>query len=161
MAVWQFSIAFVPQDWIDAGGDVHSLFDERGFDAAAAWGSYRHPNLEQILGSALSQRKSWHSDLIAWGSEQTDGIQLSRRKGKVSSVVAYFDLRQPNMTLVQQVIHMAQELRLAIVVVETSSVLPLDVDQLLRAAAESKAAHFVLDPASYLAQMETANSQAT
>jgi hypothetical protein len=161
VAVWQFTIAFLPQQWLADGGDVHALFDERGFDPAAAWGSYRHPKLEEVLGSALSKRKSWHSDLTAWGSEQSDGIQLSRRKGKVSSVVAQFDLRQPNMTLLQQVILMAQELSLAIVVVETSSVVPLDVDQLLRAAAESKAAHFVLDPASFLSQVEAANTLAS
>ncbi|WP_129782580.1 hypothetical protein [Peristeroidobacter soli] len=160
MAVWQFTIALLPQGWLDGGGDVQSLFAEHGFDPATAWGAYRRPDLEEVLGGALSKRKSWYPDLTLWGSERSDGIQLSRRKGKVTSVVVHFDLREPNMTLLQQVIHMARELGLAILVVETESVVPSDVEQLLRAAAESRAAHFVLDPASFLSQMEVANTRA-
>ncbi|WP_129641433.1 hypothetical protein [Peristeroidobacter agariperforans] len=159
MAVWQFTIALLPQDWLDAGGDVLSLFAEGCFDASSAWRSYRHPQLEQILGSALSQGKSWSSQLTLWGSEQTNDIQLFRSKDRVDSVVVRFDLRQPNMALFQQVIRIAQQLRLAIVTVETMSIVPLDVLRLLRAAAESRAAHFVLDPASFLSQMESANTR--
>jgi hypothetical protein len=162
VAVWQFAIIFLPQDWLDAGGDLHALFaDEGRFDATPAWGSYRHAQLEEMLGSALSKTKSYHADLTVWGTEQTDDIQLWRRKGKVHSILVRFDLRQPNMMLFQQVIHFAQELRLAIVTPETMSVVPLDVLRLLRAAAESQAAHFVLDPASFLSQMESANTRAT
>jgi hypothetical protein len=161
VTVWQFKIALLPQDWLDAGGDVHSLFGERGFEAAPAWSSYQHPNLEAVLGSALSKGKSWHSDVDVWGTQQTDDIQLWRRKGKVNSIVVRFDLRQPNMTFLQQVIHMARELRLVILVPETSTVVPAEVEALLRAAAESQAAHFVLDPASFLTEMESANKRPT
>jgi hypothetical protein len=161
MAVWQFTIAFLPQDWLDAGGDVPSLFAEGTFDAGPAWRSYRHPQLEEVLGSALSKGKSWRSELTIWGSEQADDMQLFRSKGRVDSIVVRFDLRQPNMALFQQVVRIAQELRLAIMTLETMSIVPLDVLQLLRAAAESRAAHFVLDPASFLSQMESANTRAT
>jgi hypothetical protein len=161
MAVWQFTIALLPQDWLDAGGSALSLFAEGTFDASSAWWSYRHPQLDEILGSALSKGKSWRSELSVWGNEQTDDIQLFRRKGRVNSLVVRFDLRQPNIALFQQVVHIARELRLAIVTLETMNVVPLDVERLLRAAAESQAAHFVLDPASFLSQMESANSRAT
>jgi hypothetical protein len=162
VAVWQFTIAFLPQDWLDAGGDVHALFeDQGGFDSSPAWGSYRHAQLEEILGTALSRGKSWQTQLTVWGTQQADDIQLWRRSGKVHSLTVRFDLRHPNMALFQQVIHIAQELRLAIVALDTRSVVPLDVLRLLRAAAESQAAHFVLDPASFLSQMESANSRAT
>jgi hypothetical protein len=162
VAVWQFTIAFLPQAWLDAGGDVQALFDDDGnFDATLAWWSYRHARLEEVLGSTLSKGKSHHSDLTVWGTEQTDEIQLWRRKGKVRSINVRFDLRQPNMTLFQQAIRIARELGLAIVTLETMSVVPLDVLRLLRAAAESRAAHFVLDPASFLSQMESANTRAT
>lgn len=160
MPVWQFTIAFLPQAWLDAGRDIHPLFGEAGFDAGPAWSSYHHPKLEELLSGALTQGKSWYSDVLVWGNERTDSIQLSRRKGKVRSIVVRFDLRQPNMTLFQHVIYMAHELRLAIVMLETESVVPPDVEQLLRAAAESKATHFVLDPESFLSQMESANTRA-
>lgn len=156
MAVWHFAIAFVPQDWLEAGGDVLALSE------GEAWWSFRHPRLEELLGNAaLRKGKSYHSDLTIWGTEQTDDIRLWRRKGKVHSLTVRFDLRQPNMMLFQQMVHIAQELRLAIVSLETMSVVPLDVLRLLRAAAESRAAHFVLDPASFLSEMESANTRAT
>ncbi len=109
----------------------------------------------------LSKGKSWHLDLTLLGKAEADDIQLWRREGKVESVQVRFDLRQPNMTLFREVVSIARELGLAIVVLETKSVLPLDIQRLLRAAAESAAAHFVVDPESFLLQAEATNAKAT
>lgn len=163
MAVWQFSIEFLPQGWLDSGGNVHALLEpEGGFDASPAWRSFPHATLEQLLGQAgLSKGKSYHSNLTVWGTQPIDSIQLWRRREKVQSVTVRFDLRQPNMELFQHVIRIAQERHLAIVALETMSIVPLDVLRLLRAAAESRAAHFVLDPSSFLSEVEAANRLAT
>lgn len=69
MAVWQFNVAFIPQSWIDSGGDVASLFEEEeGFDPALAWRHYDNAQLEQVLSRVLSKGKSWHSDLTLWAT---------------------------------------------------------------------------------------------
>ena len=162
MAVWQFHIAFVPQGWINSGGDVDSLFEEaEGFDPALAWRQYEDAQLERVLGRVLSNGKSWHSGLTFWGNVETDDIQLWRSEGRVESIRVRFDLRKPNMTLFREVVNIARELGLAILVPGTRSVLPVAVQPLLRAAAESEAAHFALDPASFLLQFEAANARAT
>lgn len=162
MAVWQFNVAFIPQSWINSGGDVASLFEEElGFDPAFAWRQYDDAQLEQGLSRILSKGKSWHSDLTLWGNVETDDIQLWRRQGRVESIGVRFDLRKPNMALFQEVVDIAQELGLAILVLGTRRVLPSAVQPLLRAAAESEAAHFALDPASFLLQLEAVNARAT
>jgi hypothetical protein len=162
MAIWQFNVAFVPQSWIDSGGDVTSLFEEEtGFDPARAWRQYHNPRLEEVLSRVLSKGKSWHADLTLWGNEETDDVRLWRRKGSVESIHVHFDLRKPNMSLFREVVNIARELELAIVVLGTKSVLPSGIQQLLRAAAESEAAHFALDPASFLLQVDPANARAT
>ena len=161
MAVWQFSVAFVPQNWIESGGDVASLFEEEGFDPALAWRHYDDAQLEDALGKVLSKGTSWHSSLTLWGNVETDDIQLWRSEGGVESVRVRFDLRKPNMALFREVVNIARELRLAIVVLGTKGVVPCAVQPLLRAAAESEAAHFALDPGSFLSQLEAANARAT
>jgi hypothetical protein len=162
VAVWQFNVAFIPQSWISSGGDVASLFEEKqGFDPALTWRQYDDAQLEQVLSRILSKSSSWHSDLTLWGNVEKDDIELWRSEGRVESIGVRFDLREPNMALFQEVVSIARELRLAILVLGTRSVLPLAVQPLLRAAAESEAAHFALDPASFLLQLEAANARAT
>jgi hypothetical protein len=161
VAVWQFKVAFLPQSWINSGGDVACLFGEDGFDSASAWWRYEDARLEAVLGRALTRGRSWHSDLTLWGNAEKDDIQLLRTKGRAESIQVRFDLRNPNMTLFRDVVAIAQELELAILVLGTKSLVPGDVHRLLRAAAESEAAHFSVDPASFLSQVQPANARAT
>ena len=161
MAIWQFNIAFLPQSWINSGGDVASLFGEQGFDPTSAWRLYDDTQLEAVLGRVLNKGKSWHSDLTLWGNVEADDIQLWRSEGNVESIQVRFDLRKPNMALVREVVSIASALELAILVPGTKRLVPLDIQKLLRAAAESDAAHFAVDPASFLLQVETANARAT
>lgn len=161
MAVWQFNIALLPQSWISSGGNAEHLFGPEGFDPALAWHRYNHAQLEAVLSRALSSGKSWHTDLTLWGNVETDHIQLWRTKGNVKSIQVRFDLRKPNMALFRTVVEIARELDLVILVLETMRVVPLEIQRLLRAAAESEAAHFSIDPASFLLQVEPANARAT
>jgi hypothetical protein len=161
VAIWQFTVAFLPQRWIDSGGIVDALFGEEGFDSAPAWWRYDGAQLEAVLGSVLSKGKSWHSDLTLWGNVEADDIQLWRAEARVRTVQVRFDLRQPNIALFREVVNIARELQLAIVALSSQRLVPLDVERLLRAAAESDAAHFSVDPASFLLQVEAANVRAT
>jgi hypothetical protein len=161
MAVWQFHIAFLPQSWISSGGEVASLFGDEGFDPALAWRKYDNAQLEKVLSRVLGKGKSWHSDLTLWGKAEADDIQLWRSEGAVESIQVRFDLRNPNMPLFREVVNIARELGLAILVLGSRRLLPLDVQPLLRAAGESEAAHFSVDPESFLWQVDAANARAT
>jgi hypothetical protein len=161
VAIWQFRVALVPQSWIDSGGDVESLFGEQGFEAAVAWRGYQNEKLNECLSGVLSKGKSWQSDLTLFGKTDADDIQVWRKRGEVESIQVSFDLRNPNMPFFRVVAEVARQLRLTFVCLEGRRVLGSDTQRLLRAAAESDAAHFTLDPQSFLMQVDTANEKAT
>jgi hypothetical protein len=160
MALWQFNVALLPQSWLDGGGDVIDLFGEEGFESVAAWRGYDEIRLQNSLDEILSRGKSWHPELTLWGSNDSDDIQLWRDAGEVVSVQVRFDLRKPNMALFGEVVDITRALRLAILVLATRRILPADIGDLIRAAAESDAAHFVVDPASFLSDLQAANEKA-
>jgi hypothetical protein len=153
MALWQFKIELIPQSWIDSGGVVEALFSEEGVDPSIAWARYYDSRLEERLSSALQNGKSWHSDLALWGDLEEDDIQLWRDQGKVESIQAPFDLRNPNLSLFQAIVDIARDLGLAILAPDIKMVVPWDTQELLRVAMESNAARFVDDPHSFLQQV--------
>jgi hypothetical protein len=161
LAVWQFKVALLPQQWIEAGGDVRSLFGEEGFESAVAWRGMRKDQLRERLGTLLPLGQSWHSDLVLWGKTESDDIQLWLKGSQVESVQVRFDLREPNIGLFRNLASVSRALGLAIVALDSRSLLAGDAHQLLRAAAESDAAHFVIDPESFLLDAVAANDRAT
>lgn len=161
MAVWQFTVALIPQAWIDSGGVVENLFGQSGFDPAAAWLAYDDSGIEESIVAVLPQGKSWHPDLKFWGDVTTDDVQLFRVRGRIESMRIRFDLRSPNIRLFHEIVRLAKDLRLVIVSLSTRRSIPLVTPQLLRAAAESDAAHFAMDAESFLLQAAAQNDRAT
>jgi len=161
MALWQFHLALIPQSWLEAVENIESLFSDEGYDTSSAWASHDSQALEATLGSVLPRGKSWSPALTVWGSSETNDIRLWRSGSAVTSVDVRFDLRNPNMALFKAVIGIARQLQLAILVPSLRRTIGSDVDLLLRAAGESDAAHFVLDPLSFLSQLDAANARAT
>ena len=159
MAVWQFKITLVPKRWLDAGGSVAALMGKEGWEAASAWAGIRSDTLKARIEGILPRGKSWYPAVGLWGSEERSDIQLSEQDGCVESLDIRFDLRQPDMKLFRSVFDLAQDCGLAVVDMARKRVVP-DLHELVRAAAESEAAHFVLDPGSFLDQV-AASGRAT
>ena len=161
MAVWQFKIALLPQQWLDAGGAVETLFGADGCDTSAAWELTDFESIQRRVGSILPPGQSWSDSLIHWGSYETDDIQLFSENSRVHDLSVRFDLRRPNMPLFNLVVAAAEELHLALLDVARKQVVPRDVQALLRAAATSGAASFVKDPIAFIASVEGERGQAT
>ena len=115
--------------------------------------------LQGRIEGILPRGRSWYPEVFIWGSEQGSDIQLSLENARVESLGIRFDLRTPDMQLFRAVFRLAEECGLVILDLARKCALP-DLNGLIRAAAESDAAHFVLDPASFLAQVLT-NARAT
>ena len=161
MAVWQFKIALIPKLWVDTGGAVLALFNAEGYEeSSAAWVDFSNELLEERIGSLLPASKSWNSDLTCWGLDSTNDIQLWCEHGKVQSLTIRFDLRSPNMTLFAAVADEAQNLRLAVLDLGAKQIIGAELASLLRAAAESDAARFTLDPCAFL-RKETEDANTT
>ena len=154
MAVWQFKIALIPKRWLDAGGSVADLVSKDGWETAKAWEGARADALLARIDRILPRGKSWSPSLTVWGTEEGSDIQLFEERGSVESLNVRFDLRRPGMALFKSVFDLAQDCDLAVLDMSRKRAV-LNVNELVRAAAESDAAHFVLDPASFLDQLAT------
>jgi len=152
VAVWQFNITLVPKRWFDTGGSVASLANDEGWETAQTWKGIDGSGLQERVEGILPRGKSWHPALTLWGSEEESDIQMFREHGFVESLGVRFDLRKPDMQLFRTISDLAQEYDLVIVDVARKRTIR-DLNDLVRAAAESDAAHFVLDPASFLEQV--------
>ncbi len=154
MAVWQFQVTLVPKRWLEAGGSIAALFSEEGWDPAVAWSSFDGEGIDERLGRVLPPGKSWSASLSQWGSDELDDIRLWRDNGRIASLFVRFDLRTPNMALFRDVARFVGEHHLAMIDPACKRRIH-DLEGLLRAAGESNAAHFVLDPLSFLSQIDT------
>jgi hypothetical protein len=154
VAVWQFKISLLPQQWLDAGGALDALFGADGYDTSAAWELTDLESIQRRIGSILPLGQSWSESMVHWGSYETDDIQLESENSRVQNLSVRFDLRRPNMPLFDLVVAAAEELHLALVDVARKQVVARDVQALLRAAAASGAASFVKDPIAFLASVE-------
>jgi hypothetical protein len=160
VAIWQFKVLLIPASWLDKGGSIDSLFEEDGYDVSIAWRHTPIAELEETFSAVLPLGKSWSAELASWGKEQGDDIQLWRKRGRVSSLGVRFDLRSPNMAFFQSIVEIAGKFPLAILVPSSRRMVESNLKSLLRAAAESDAAHFVVDPQSFLSRMEASNAKA-
>jgi hypothetical protein len=152
MAVWQFKVTLLPKRWLAGGGSLASLVEEDGWNTAAAWKGVEVDTLQSRLEGILPRGKSWHPEVVIWGAEERSDIQLSEEGGYVEALNVRFDLRQPEMALFSAVFAFAQDYELAVVDMARKRTID-SLKDLVRAAAESDAAHFVLDPASFLDQI--------
>ena len=161
MAIWQFKVLLVSRLWLESGGDVGALGAEAGCDAGAAWSFEEPAELEARLTQVLPRRASWQARHRAWGDEQGDDVQLWTERGRIGAIAVQFDLRSPNMRLVKAVADLAEELGFVVFVPHLRRVIGPGVEALLKVAGESDAAHFALDPGSFLSQLDPVNAKAT
>ena len=160
MAIWQFKVVLIPRRWLESGVSLAALADNERDDFSDAWRGVDCSGLEAAIDAMLPQGKSLSPSLTTWGSSQGDEIQLWRGRG-VKSLGVRFDLRNPNMALFSAVIALVQRFDLAILTPGRVRMAATDITSLLRAAAESDAAHFVIDPQSFLSELEAPDSNTT
>jgi len=154
VAVWQFKEALIPKRWLNAGGKIAALLTDDGWETAIAWEGVHGDALKSRIEAILPRGKSWSPSLTVWGSAEYNDIQLFEEGGCVESLNVRFDLRKPDMGLFKSIVDLAQDCGLAVVDMARKRNVS-DLNALVRAAAESGAAHFVLDPVSFLDQVGT------
>ena len=159
VAIWQFRIELIPQGWLEAGGDIRTLVTDEGFAAAAAWAGYRDAQLEEAFGALLPPAKSWSAELQVWGAQEAHCIRLRRRHGAILAVEVCLDLRDLQIGLFRAIVDLACARNLALLACETKRPIERSAEQLLRHAAASSAAHFVIDPHSFLSELDTVNDR--
>lgn len=94
MAIWQYHITVVPQE------EIESYFNNKSFVKIEAiesidWWKYRKMEINQFidLENLLPVKKSWSNDIILFGSEESNCIEVLMSNNKVEEISIRIDLR--------------------------------------------------------------------
>lgn len=144
MALWQLKIEVAPSERV--GG--RSQIDRTEF-AKAAWWSDRQPpaDFRERLASLLPPIKSWHEDLLWFGDEQGDRIDVWVEEGRVESISVRVDCRKANPHFVRNLLRMAQDWSCSLIELRYLKRLPTVLAEFVIAVAESPSCRFMEDPA--------------
>jgi hypothetical protein len=153
MAVWQCDLDLLPRAKVVAVcGSVPERL-ETEVDAATDWwqGVEIAPDYPQTLGSFMdiSQKASWSRDLITWGDEDGDCIDVFTEEGEVVEVAVRVNARRLNRKFLEGVSNFARRYN-CVVLTEDMALLEPDVDLLYEAIRRSRAMRFVEDPRGFL-----------
>ena len=158
MAAWQFKIEIVHNS-IVAGREGLSLdeWDE------GLWWSDIQPNDELItsITSLLPQKESWADELHQWGKQDSDLIEIWYENGKVESISARIDTREPEYEFIKELIRVVADWDCRMIYTRYRNVLPNNYKDFLKVFQDSPNFKVVSNPEEWLPKMasEVANMQ--
>jgi len=155
MAVWQFSVVFLPESWAQENNyDSASLYDEEGYDTECAWQESQPDALfKTILSKILPESKSWNQDLLFWGNTQEHDIQVWYENSKVEGVHVRLDVNQSINDILVKVVSAANELGCVLFFPEFRQIAKANEFELKTALKNSNAAKYVNDPQVFLNEL--------
>jgi hypothetical protein len=152
MAVWQFSVVFLPDSWAKKNNyDSASLYDEEGYDTECAWQENQpDSSFKTELSKILPESKSWHQDLMFWGNTQEHDIQVWYENSKVEGIHVRLDVNQGIKDILVKVIRAANTLDCVLFFPEFRQIAQANEFELKSALKNSNAAKYVSDPQGFL-----------
>ncbi|WP_028762910.1 hypothetical protein [Shewanella colwelliana] len=152
MATWQFSVVLIPTSWVKGNSYNSSLlYDEDGYDAEIAWKD-RQPEsgFKSFLDDILSPSESWDDDLLIWGNEKGNDIQVWFENDEIDGIHIRLDLNQNLNDIIDKIVNAAQSLSCSFFFPEFKSIVDANEFEIKKAIRESNAAKFVLNPQGFL-----------
>ncbi len=152
MAIWQFTVVFIPTSWAEDNSCNSSLlYAEEGYDAERAW-KRRQPmsGFQDVLTKILPSSKSWHDDLLTWGDTKEHDIQVWYEDEIIDGIHIRLDLNRSLDVIVVNVIEAAKDLDCALFFPEFKAIVEANEFELRNAIKKSNAAKFVNNPQEFL-----------
>jgi len=134
MAIWQFTVWFVPSEIV---GDRSFLTEQESEKGAWQGTKQPPPDFCGILESILPRAKSWHRDLLQWGTQEGDLIEVWLDGGKVVSLEVRIDCRSLNAAFIRRIFNISLKWGFRLVCGEGLKVLPRDMGGFVRAIWDS------------------------
>jgi hypothetical protein len=149
MAIWQFSMHLVPVvELAQICPDLASAVPGEVYDEVAWWStSQPPPDLARRLSAALPEVQGWDSRSRQWGLADTTTVSVHYARGRVHSVHARLDLRQPVGSALDLLATLALHCNASWVGGDARQRIPLGQtrEALVSAIKASDAARFVVD----------------
>lgn len=124
------------------------------FDETEWWdGVTATHELVEELSSLLPQLPSWQADIISWGEEDGDRIDIVSEQGALKEVFIRFDVRRMSWLFIIEILRIARTRGLGLLTEDGHLLRPTPVE-FSSAVRRSTAARFVSDPEGFLEQLK-------
>jgi hypothetical protein len=142
MAIWQFLIELIPRDWAEENSyNAGLLQSDEGYATQIAWES-RQPEIDvvPVLSRILPLAESWHKDLIFFGDNQSDDIEVWCQDQVIDGISIRIDLKKDVKRTVVKVVRAAKKLGCIFFIPEKESFVEANEFALIKMVKESDAA---------------------
>jgi len=152
VATWQFTIALIPTLWAEEHGfNCSDLYDVEGYDTAIAWAENQPTEgFEALLSKILPESKSWSNNLLCWGDEKSNDIQVWHEDNKVEEIHVRLDLNQNLNEFIGKLVDLANSLNCSFFYPELRYISKASEYEVKTALQKSDALKFVKDPHEFL-----------
>lgn len=150
MAIWQFKMWFVPADFV---GNRNFLAKQECEETAWSYTLQLPEDFQTRLSTILPIHKSWHEQLLQWGTQTGDLIEVWMDGDKVVFIEARIDCRNLNTEFMRQLFMLAGEWGFRLVYPRYAMVLPGVWDDFMRAVSESPNLKFLQNPTEWLPKL--------
>ena len=152
MATWQFDLFVIPRNRIQQLGCAEKL-DADCYDQHEWWDSSVSPqDVSERIDMVLKRGSSWSRDILMWGTEDGNRINLCVKENVISELLVRLDLRDISRIVVNEIVRLAADLNCIFCTSDWKLIEPV-VGPLVEAIAKSDAARFVAGPAEFLEKL--------
>jgi hypothetical protein len=160
MALWQFDLHLIPKRKInDAFNKPPYKIGRYVFDNTDWWSDFRLPHdYLKLLDSNLPQYESWSQDILSWGSEEGNRIEMFFEDAKISSIFIRVDVREIQESFFELLITFAQLCDCFLLLMEEMVLIEPELELLKQEIERSKAMKFVENPTTYFEEIRKSRS---
>jgi hypothetical protein len=164
MAVWQYKGEFVPELWLIAEHgripealEDYLMTEDTDLDAIEAphwWRDAEIPSdLIQRVSAIMPQTKSWTDDALMFGDDKTSDFEIWFEQGEVDAIHFRWDLRDPDLEVLNQIVVLAKRLGAYIVSGDRGTVIEPSFQAVLTDVRASNAYRFCKNPEAFLTEL--------
>jgi len=152
MAVWQFDLLVIPQKQIQQFGCAEK-FDADCYDQHEWWDdSVSLQDIIDRIDIVLKRGKSWSKDILKWGGEDSNRIDLSVMGNVVSELLVRLDLRDISQSFLNEIVNLARDLH-CVFCTDDWKLIEADLELVIELLTASDAARYVAAPGEFLGKL--------
>jgi hypothetical protein len=152
MAIWQFSVYLIPCSWAEEHEfDSESLFNKDEFSTKSIWDSVQlEDNFQERIERVLPKAESWSDELLLWGDQEKNDIQIWFKERIDEGILVRIDLRKDPMIFIREIVQLAQYLDCAFFFPELRVISESTETKIIEAIRKSAPFKFVKDPYGFI-----------
>lgn len=128
MAIWQYHMFLIPEEEASSYYPKDNFVPRQALDEIEWW-KYRQLGIDsfEAFKDLLSQNKSWSNDIILFGDESSDCIELVVEENKIVEISIRVDLRKKYSLFINTLCEFAQKHKCLILSGELKIIAPNEI----------------------------------